>query len=90
MDEGRPERQESPAVKPEAMEQELQHDDPTITERAGPEGGASNQNTTETTDESAQLRELLQTDIRDQDDLERDIGRQVSTDSTGLSQRRWF
>ncbi|KAJ9263893.1 hypothetical protein DTO212C5_7425 [Paecilomyces variotii] len=77
MDEGRPERQESPVVKPEAMEQELQDDDPTITERAGPEGGASNQNTTETTDESAQLRELLQTDIRDQDDLERDIGRQA-------------
>lgn len=82
-----PEGQESPEVKPEVMDQESQHNDPSITERSEPRDGAP-QNATETTDESARIRELLQTDIRDQDDLERDIGRQVSTDSTHSSSRQ--
>ncbi|KAL1876784.1 DNA repair protein rhp26 [Paecilomyces lecythidis] len=76
MDENMPEGQENPEVKPEVMDQESQHNDPSIAERSEPRDGAP-QNATETTDESTRIRELLQTDIRDQDDLERDIGRQA-------------
>lgn len=77
MDEGGSERQESPVVNPEAMKQEFQSSDSNITEMAEPAGQPSSQKATEIADESTRLRELLQADIRDQDDLERDIGRQV-------------
>ena len=61
-------------IPPQVNEQTTVKDDTEIHKEA------PSQNTEVALDESSRLREL-QADVRDQDDLERDIGRQVGPDS---------
>lgn len=62
---------------------------PDSTEAAALPDKAGSKSAVEGTDETSRLREL-QAHVRDQDDLERDIGRQVRTTWIAVSMRQWL